>query len=167
MTINILGLGESLKLYDGKGDLSFGVNDIMQYQKVDYVVCLDKQSAFTETRLNAIKSNTDYTGFMTQLPEWNFMPKVFKMQLQRGTERVMANLHTPEIPKSCFSPYVATALAYKMFKPDRIRVFGVDMTNHPNLHSQTVRIKRDWAALVRAIDAEGCSVEVLGSGILV
>jgi hypothetical protein len=167
MIVDVLGLGESLALYDNAGDITFGVNDIFSKQKVDYLVCVDKMEAFTPERLETIKQSTGYCAFISHLDEWKFMPHYFKIEIQKPFPNVIADLDSVAIPKSCFSPYIAVGLAYKMFKPTIIRLFGVDMTSHPNLSKQTERIKKHWAAMVAALNAKGCEVEVYGSGVLV
>ncbi len=166
MVVDILGLGESLALYDNAENIRFGVNDIMKRVRVDYVVCVDKMDAFKAERLMDIMNHVNYLGFVSHLKEWEFMPDFYKIDLQKRYPGQVADLDLVAIPKSCFSPYVAVGLAWKMFKPTKIRFFGVDMINHPNLHNQTDRIKKDWRAMVLALAHKGCEVEVWGDGIL-
>jgi hypothetical protein len=165
MIIDALGLGESLSLHEGN-NLTFGVNDIFKVKPVDYLVCVDRISAFTPERLDVIKSSNP-TAFISHLDEWQFMPNFYRIEVQRKFPESIADLDSVAIPKSVFSPYVAIALAYKMFKPERIRVFGVDMVSHPHLSHQAERILKHWKALKLALAYKGCEVEVFGDGILI
>jgi len=165
MVVDVLGMGESLSLYKPCGNITFGVNDIFSKQPVDYLVCVDKISAFAPERLMTIYGS-DPIAFLSHLDEWSCKPNFFKIQLQKYYPKNIADLDTVEIPKSCFSPYVAIGLAYKMFKPEKIRIFGVDMTTHPHLSKQATRIKAHWLAMKKALSIKGCEVEVYGSGLL-
>jgi hypothetical protein len=164
MIVDVLGLGESLSLHDGN-NITVGVNDIFKVKPVDVLVCVDFKTAFNPERLKWIEEAND-CAFFSQLDEWKSKQNFNKIELQQFYPKQVANLDVPQLPKSVFSPYVAVALAYKLFTPSLIRVFGVDMTNHHNLTKQAERIQKDWKALVIALRLKGCEVEVYGAGLL-
>jgi len=164
MIIDVLGLGESIKLHSGD-NLTFGVNDIFKIKPVDYLVCVDRKANFTPERLKVIESSTP-TGFISHLDEWKDQKNFYRIEIQQHYPNKRADLDCVKLPKSRFSPYIATALAWKMFKPEKIRLFGVDMNNHPNLTGQQDIIKKHWKHLVVALGLKGCEVEVFGDGIL-
>jgi len=164
MIVDVLGLGESLALHDGN-NITVGVNDIFKVKPVDVLVCVDYKSSFTPERLKWIEEAND-CAFFSHLDEWKSKPNFSKIELQTFYPKQVANLDIQQLPKSVFSPYVAVALAYKLFTPSLIRVFGVDMTNHQHLSKEKERIQKDWKALVIALRLKGCEVEVFGSGML-
>lgn len=164
-TVDILGLGESLALHSGNNP-TFGVNDIFRVKPVDHLVCVDFKSAFSPERLKIIESSLT-CQFYSHLDEWRTMPnfnKILLHQFDNGAN--MANLDSEKISKSCFSPYVAIGLAWRIYKPEGIRIFGVDMVSHPHLGNQTEKIKRHWAEMKKALNNKGCKVEVFGNGLL-
>lgn len=163
-TIDVLGMGESLYLHDGK-NITFGVNDIFSIKPVDYLVCVDKKARFTQERLKWIEGSTP-EKFFSQLWEWRTHPRFELIELQGFYPGNSVNLDANELPKSLFSPYVAVALAYRMFKPQKIRLFGVDMTTHKHLKNDRVRIQKHWLAMKRALRERGCIAEVYGNGLL-
>ena len=76
------------------------------------------------------------------------------------------DLDGDKINVSVFSPFVATIVAYKMFEPEVINLYGVDMTNHPHLSAKAEKIRSDWFALKKALNERGVVVNVFGNGIL-
>lgn len=164
MTVDILGLGESLELHTGD-NTTFGVNDIWIKKPVDYLVCIDHKAAFTVDRLAYIESSRPRVLF-SHLLEWEDHPCFELIELQNFYPGKMAYLDSSQLPKSCFSPYVAVGLAWQMFKPSKIRLFGVDLNNHKKLKKDKVRIQKHWLAMKRALEAKGCETEVSGNGYL-
>ncbi len=162
--VDVLGIGESVYLHEGK-NLTFGVNDIFSLKPVDYLVCVDRKARFTAERLRWIEGSTPKM-FFSQLWEWSSHPKFELIELQGFYPGNFVNLDAAEIPKSCFSPYVAVALAWKMFRPKTIRLFGVDMRTHKQLRNDKVRIQKHWLAMKKALEGKGCKTEVFGQGIL-
>lgn len=162
MIVDVLGLGESLSLYDYSDNIRIGVNDICSKLIVDYVVCVDKKAAFTPERLKWIE-NARVLELFSQLDEWNTHPNFKKIELSKGYPSGLLTFDT--IPKSVFSPYIAVGLAWKLFEPEQIRVFGVDMVTH-KLNEQANRIISDWLWLKKTLNNKGCEVTVFGNGIL-
>lgn len=162
MIVDVLGLGESLELYDNSENIRFGVNDICSKKVVDYLVCVDHKAAFTPERLKVIE-NSRVLSFFSHLDEWQTHPNFKKIELRKGYPSGLLTFET--IPKSVFSPYIAVGLAWKLFEPEHIRVFGVDMVTH-KLNEQASRIKSDWLWLKKTLNNKGCEVTVFGDGIL-
>jgi hypothetical protein len=165
MTVDILGLGESLQLYDFSDNVRFGVNDISSKVIVDYLVCVDFKKSFTDERLNVIKNTKCYT-FYSQLDEWQTHPNFKKIKLADSYPDQIGIDYSQGIPKSIFSPYVAVGLAWQIFEPKKIRLFGVDMVNH-NLNDRKDRIIRHWQIMKEFLTKQNCEIEVFGEGILV
>jgi hypothetical protein len=125
MDAHVLGLGESLKFYNGQG-VSFGVNDIWSKYKSDYVVCIDARSSFTATRLHHIE-NCEPIHFYSQYQEYR---NVKGFQLIRTTGRYKeGDCDRNGIAYSVCSPFVACIIAYKQ-GAKTITLHGVDMNNH-------------------------------------
>lgn len=129
MTINVLGLGESLKYYKEDGNISIGVNDIHSRIKTDFVVCVDHPEVFSPERLETILK-TECKGFYSQLFEWHlYMVENFqKIEFNRG-RGILDGLDSDRFCYSNSSPYVATVLAYKLGAKEII-LHGVDFKTH-------------------------------------
>ncbi len=163
MTIDILGTGPSISLHDGD-NVTIGVNDIFKIKPVDIVICLDRKNVFG----SRLKTITDCRPklFVTHLHEWSDHPGHKLIKLQQHYPGNIADIDSIEFPKSIFSPFVATAFGWKLFRPDVIRVFGCDMTNHKHLTKEKDRVIKHWSALKKAINSKGCEIIVYGEGVL-
>ena len=53
MIVNIIGLGATGADFKPDGNITIGVNDVWG---CDYTVCVDRPSAFTDSRLSEMKS---------------------------------------------------------------------------------------------------------------
>ena len=167
MIIDILGLGESISLYRTNNNITFGVNDIYRKIDVDYLVCVDDKKKFTEDRLKYIENNKA-KAFYSQLDCWEYLPNYQKIELQNRYPDYECDLLSNAIPKSVYSPFIAICLAYKIFKPSIINLYGVDMINHPHLsNSMTInRILRHTLNLKVSLNSYCCELIVHGNGIL-
>lgn len=167
MTIDILGLGESLSLYTPSQNITFGVNDIFRKQSVDYLVCVDKKTAFTEDRLKVIKESYPKI-FYSQLDEWNFKSNFQRIELQNHYPDSYCNLNVNAYPKSTYSPFVAIAIAFKQFRPDIINLYGVDFITHQNFKDTLSRdrILRHTQNLKKSLKDKDCSLIIHGDGLL-
>jgi len=161
--IAVLGLGPSLKLF--KGGLSIGVNDIWSSYPADYVVCLDEKNRFTPERLKVIEECRP-VKFFSQLNCWSSHPAYEKIELQHDYPNYECYLDLETIPKSLCSPFVAAAIAYKMWA-DEINIYGVDLLNHPLLkESQVKKIKQHFENLQTALIQKGKRLIIHGDGVL-
>jgi hypothetical protein len=136
MTIDVLGLGESIKEFTPKGNITIGVNDVAKHFVTDKLVVVDKPEKFTKERLQTI---VDHRCIMyTHLKEWLPYRKVKLIDLAFGR----GNLNDIESERFCYSnnsTFVAVVLAYKL-GATKINIFGADFNNHPNLDTKTVLI---------------------------
>ena len=159
MTIEILGLGESLNEYKPNGNTTIGVNDIHSLIKTDYVVCVDNFEPFTKERLEVIL-NTKCKGFYTQLPCWKSVENYTEIKLHR-----LAEMDSELFRYSNNSPFVACVLAYKL-GATKIVLWGVDMNTHhalskPNSFERAVK---DYIKLKEDLFKRGCEL-IIGSDI--
>lgn len=164
MKIAILGLGPSLKLFRGKY-VSIGVNDIWSYYKSDYVVCVDEKKRFNPDRLKVIEGSRPIK-FFSQLADWNKQPGFELIKLQHDYPKYQCYLDFEDLPKSLCSPFVATAIAYKLGATE-IHIYGVDLINHPLLKSSQVeKIKQHFENLQVALLQKGKRFIIYGDGAL-
>lgn len=159
MTINVLGLGDTLQSFNHDGNITIGVNDIQRYVNTDYVVCVDHPSVFSPERLEAIK-DSDCIGFYTQLEDWKqLVQNVNIIEFNRG-RGLIDGLDTDKFCYSNNSPYVACILAYKL-GAKRIVLWGVDFNDHPHLNGASRdKAFRDYKELQKALNKRGVSIEV-------
>lgn len=165
--IAVLGLGESLSLFNPEEfDLSIGSNDIWRAFKSDVVVCFDYKRAFTADRWQYIE-NCKPEAFYSQIVEYDTRPEFVKINIASGYPDGGCNLDTNYLQKSCCSPFIAVQIAWKYYFADEVHLFGVDMTNHPNLNGDTcITIKRHFQHLKNALKQKNCLLVVHGEGIL-
>lgn len=167
--IAVLGLGESLKLYDyvmNDYDCTIGVNDIWSKVKTDHVVCLDLPARFLPERLDTINA-CEPQRFYTHLAEWSDKRGFWPIELQHDYPNYVCQLDIPALPKSMCSPFVACVIAFKLHDARQIDVYGVDLINHPHLDQQTcAKILTHFRNLKQALAAHGCTLLIHGNGIL-
>lgn len=166
MRIAILGLGESIREYNGGFDETIGVNDIWRIVKSDHVVCVDLPGRFTPDRLDVI-NNCCPKRFYSQLDEWSKRPDFYRIRLQQYYPTYICQLNIAEIPKSFCSPFVAAVIAFKYHDAGEIHLFGVDFVNHPHLKNDTVsKIRNHFINLRDALKPHGVRLVVHGNGAL-
>jgi hypothetical protein len=166
MKITVLGLGPSMELFKPDDNISIGVNDIWSRVQTEYVVCLDKKGVFTPERLKVIE-NCKPVKFYSQVDDWSDRPDFQKIELQPYYPVYECQINIPQLPKSLCSPFVACVIAYKYLKADEIRVYGVDLLNHPHLDSKSCdRIKIHFKNLKIALRMQKCELIIHGDGIL-
>ena len=170
--IAVLGLGESLKLFNPEYDLkttfdyTIGVNDIWRYVKCQAVVCLDIRSAFNSDRLFWIESCTPEI-FYSHIINYDIRKDFKLIKLTLYCPNKICNLDTPEINKSLCSPFVACGIAYKFHQATEIHLYGVDLIGHPNLKpDMCTLIKLHFINLKAALKEKGCELIVHGDGLL-
>ena len=160
MTFDVLGLGESIKEFTPKGNITIGVNDVAKHFSTDYLVVVDKPEKFTKERLQTI---VDHRCTMyTHLKEWLPYRKVKIIELSFGR----GNLNDIETERFCYSnnsTFVAVVLAYKL-GATKINIFGADFNNHPNLDTKTVLI--DFKKLFDYLKSKGITINVTKSSAL-
>ncbi len=166
MKIAILGLGESIREYNGGFDETIGVNDIWRIVHTDHVVCVDFPERFTADRLDIINKCCP-KRFYSHLNEWSKRPDFHRIELQPYYPNHICQLNIPAIPKSMCSPFIAAAIAFKYHDAGEIHLFGVDLVNHPNLKNDTVaKIKTHFINLRDAMAPHNARLIVHGNGAL-
>lgn len=165
--IAVLGLGTSLADFKVEDfDLSVGVNDIWRFVNTDVVVCLDYPKAFTADRWRYIEGCKP-KAFYSQIVDYDVRPDFVKINLAPGYPDGGCNINTNFLQKSFCSPFVAVQIAWKYHFADEIHLFGVDMTNHPNLNGDVCeKIKSHFQHLKNALKEKNCLLVVHGEGIL-
>jgi hypothetical protein len=165
--IAVLGLGSSLADFRVEDfDMSVGVNDIWRAVKSEAVVCLDYRRAFTAERWKYIEGCKP-KAFYSQIVEYDTKPEFIKVNLAPGYPDGGCNINTSFLQKSFCSPFVAVQVAWKYYYADEIHLFGVDMTNHPNLNGDVcAKIKIHFQHLKNALKEKDCRLVVHGTGIL-
>lgn len=163
--INVLGLGDSLKLFIPDGNITIGVNDIWSRVRADYIVCLDTRDRFVPDRLKVIDESKPIE-FFSQLDDWKDRSDFKKIELQPDFPNYKCQINTAKLPKSLCSPFVATAIAYKL-GANEIHLYGVDLINHPHLGPDSCeQIKLHFKNLKIALAQNNCKLIVHGDGIL-
>jgi hypothetical protein len=158
MTINVIGLGETLLLYKQSDAITVGVNDIHSRIKTDFVVCVDVPSAFNDQRLETIKQ-TNCRGFYSQLDEWSNLPNFKKIEFNRG-RGLLDGIDSEKFCYSNSSPYVAVILAYKL-GAKKIVIYGADYKTHKHFKDDSLRrVLNDFEALRKALNARGVNLFV-------
>lgn len=166
MKIAILGLGQSVDLYQHDEDFAIGVNDIWRKFPTEYVVCLDAPQRFEPDRLKNINESAPF-AFYSQLTEWSHRPDFVPITLQPQYPDYICQIDLPSLPMSHCSPFVAAVVAYKFHRATEIHLYGVDLINHPHLAPSTVnRIRRHFANLKTALAMRRVGFIVHGSGVL-
>ena len=161
MTIEVLGLGESIKNYKPNGNITIGVNDIYKYVKTDYIVMVDPPNRFNEAdRLKTIMESTPKKFYCNHV--WN-VPN-FELITLASPRGELGKLDTKEYCYSNNSAFVACILAYKM-KAKEIVLHGVDFVNHNQLcHQNNLnRIIKDFTNLRNEFERRNVKLYVSSS----
>lgn len=167
MKIAVLGLGPSLdKFCPNSFDQVIGVNDIWSRYPAPIMVVLNGEHEFIPSRLKVIhESKPDV--FYSQMVKWDYRPEFHKLNFLPGYPDNICILDLPSIPRSLCSPFVACVIAWKYYDATEIHVFGVDLTNHPNLNfTLCQKIKHHFHNLQSALQLKGCRIIIHGDGIL-
>lgn len=132
MIIHVLGLGPSRIEYVPDGNKTIGCNDIWNYVKTNYVVCVDKPRCFDNEpeRMRAMMTGRQ-ERFITHLPQWKPIVNNY-YQIQLSDHRSDLSQLDTHVPHSNNSAFVACVMAYK-FGAKKIITHGVDFHGHHKL----------------------------------
>jgi len=132
-TIEVLGLGPTLRYYKPSDNETIGVNDIFGFHKVDGLLVMDRTDSFSPESYHTIINSTP-KKFYSNLWEWyryawvkHFVP--FKLAPESGD---VSYLDTDYMPFHVDSTFTAVCLAYTL-GAERIIMHGVDLKDHPDL----------------------------------
>lgn len=161
----MLGLGCSIgEFTPDEFILSVGVNDIWRYHRSEILVVLDHAKGFKPDRLRVINESKP-EAFYSQIVAWDHRPEFKQITIIPGYPNGAIDV-SKGIYKSFCSPYVAVQIAWRYYFADEIHLFGVDMTDHPNLGSLIPDIKKHFQHLKNALKDKGVEMIVHGDGIL-
>lgn len=163
--VSIIGLGESVKYFDGKGE-TIGVNDCFKFHPVDTLLVVDPPRRFTPERRRIIETSTPKLfvtaelGWMPFFSSIKFNPRFDSKNLYFSSGRVMrfskymGKLHNDRVLHSLTSPFIAISLAYVLGHTD-IVLWGVDLNTHKSYHPGTEGLKTERNAFKQLIDQLG------------
>lgn len=161
-TIDVLGLGRSLKNYTNTGNFTIGVNNIYDFYKTDVVVVIDIKKRFTKEKLETIE-RCDPKFFLSQIKEYETHKNFFLLNLHHSASLDLNKDFM--IRSSNNSTFVAAFIAAKIFGAKKIRMFGVDFIDHPSL-SLEVHKKRaisDFNKLKLELNERGVDLDFSNS----
>lgn len=113
-------------------------------------------------------NNCKPKAFYSQIVNWDTRPDFVKIDIIPGypADRFV-DLDVRGYYKSYCSPFVAVQIAYKYYFAEEIHLFGVDMTNHPQLNGEICsKIKIHFRNLKSALLDKNCPLIIHGEGIL-
>lgn len=137
--INIIGLGETAKQFNGKG-LTIGVNDAAHKWglQLDYLVLQDDPTNFDYTRFKNIIDNPPKEFVFTNQPQWklHFLKKFQLIDDVKSLDSTFSALK------------VATSLCL-VLNCKVINIFGADFYNHPQLSQKIPEIINRYNNLIK------------------
>lgn len=158
----VFGLGRSVKLISRQDAMlhynTIGVNDIDQYHTVNHLVIVDKWERFKEERLRIIAATQADTVWLKELRTFRGLEhhhdiRHFKFSCA-WTDMQMSEeekLDGERIPYHFVSPFVASVIAWKYLRAERIGVLGMDLLTDHHIHKDRHVINEGFAALRLAL----------------
>lgn len=157
MTIDVLGLGETVREYKPTGNITVGVNDIFKYFPVDYLVLADPPQRFPEPdRFKTIMEST---------PKKFLCPKKWPVDnfefIQLSAGRGMFKDFDTTYAFSNNSPFIACVHAYKLGAKE-IHLYGADFNTHETLSNEQSKktILKHYKELRLELLKRGCELKV-------
>ena len=162
-TITVLATGESLYDYliHPLDFPTIGVNNIQQFIKTDYIICVDLPKRFPPEKLKII-CESDCRKFYSPYIAWLDLQPHFKlMPLNKGGRSNLSGLDDRRICYSNNSAFVAVVKAYKK-GAKRIIIYGADFLTHQNLSKELMRHRavNDFINLHRELNKRGVDLFV-------
>lgn len=159
MTIEVLGLGETVSTFKPNENVTVGVNDIFKFHPVQHLILADGPKKFREPdRFKTIIQSTPEKFYCFEpWPVLNFV-RIHKALRGRGRTE---DLDTNGFIYSISSPFIACVLAYKLGGKNII-MHGVDFNTH-NCLSKPHTLKKvidDFKTLNLAFKVRGVSLFV-------
>ena len=154
-TITVLATGESLYDYllHPLDFQTIGVNNIQQFIKTDYIVCVDLPKIICESECR--KFYSPYIAWLDLQPYFKLMP------LSKDGRGNLTNLNNRRICYSNNSAFVAVVKAFKK-GAKRIIIYGADFLTHPDLSKELMRKRavNDFINLHRELNKRGVDLFV-------
>ncbi|MBP9725657.1 MAG: hypothetical protein KBE37_12700 [Bacteroidia bacterium] len=153
MVINVVGCGATANEFKGDWETVICVNDA-PIVCCAAVVCVDRPERFSIIRRNKIRGHIA-KDFFSQFTEW--AAETIKIELK--AIHAHNNRWNEFIPSSNNSPFVACGVAYKYFNATEIRLWGVDMLDHPHLNgAMREQSVKDFQLLQKILNEKGCRI---------
>lgn len=130
-TIEVLGLGPTLRYYKPNDNETIGVNDIFAFHRVDHLIVLDSINSFDLLTFLIICNSTP-KHFYSSLFEWKSKMVNFTHVQIAPKPGDLSYLDTDYLPIHVDSTFSAACLAYKL-GAKRIIMHGVDLKDHLDL----------------------------------
>lgn len=146
-TVNILGLGPTLKNYKKDKNLTIGVNDICTFIKVDVLVLQDPPYNFTYSRYENIYSLPPALEVFSSQPQWS---NIFEVKPVYGIHE--------NIKPGLDSTYLAIKVAVAYFDAKVINLYGVDFTGHPELTPKLEKLLSQYEELALVLKQKGITL---------
>lgn len=176
--VSIIGLGESVKYFDGKGP-TIGVNDCFKFHPVDTLLLIDPPRRFTPERRRIIETSKPKLAVFYDLgwaqtftnhkfkPDYNIKQLFFSDGRTMRFSKYMGKLYNDRVLHSLTSPFVAISLAYVLGYKE-IVLWGVDLNTHKSYHPGTegLNIERDaFKTLIGQLNEVGVLVRFGKTGV--
>lgn len=170
MSINILGLGETIKHWNGEGKC-IGVNDVRGKIDVDptYLLILNSPNQFTPDRLDIIKRTNTERVYTDTPNSWGkiLTPKIshFNSRAWSHSNRLQ-KISTNYLYHSKTSPFAAISLAYS-WGFNEVILWGVDMVDHRTYRPGNGAFINEYASYKSfcfSLNSQGCKVYLGAEG---
>lgn len=156
MTINVCGLGPSIKEYDGSG-ISIGVNDVWRHVPTTYLLVVNNLSRWPDRHKYVVESKPEILwsqiGTYASHPAYRFIGSWQRWSVgtvpKPGTQYSSNN-----------STFMAAARAKKMGATEII-LWGVDFENHKDINGKILeRAVSDFVTFAEAVKKQGCTIRL-------
>jgi len=155
MLVNVVGLGESAKSWNGEG-FSIGVNDAFRFRPTNYLMVINAPNKFNAERLKIITESKPEKfiahnyGWQKWFPDMEYIvPVSFTSAMIKD-----------KVYCSRTSPFAAMSYAYNMGAKE-IVLWGVDFKTHKYFYPGSGDLRAEMGAyscFIEALTARGCNV---------
>lgn len=158
----VFGLGKSVKLLSRtEAMLSYntiGVNDIDQYHTVNHLVIPDKWERFTEPRLKTIAATQADTVWLKEARTFlglEHHPDIRHYNVYCWDHHKDTCLDCDRIPYHYTSPFLATCIAWKYLRAERIGILGMDLLSDHHMSDNQIVVNQGFGELRTALLQRG------------
>lgn len=162
----VFGLGKSVRLLPRREATlcynTIGVNTIDEFHTVNHLVIPDKWDRFIEPRRKIIAATQADTVWLRQLRE--FPGLEHHPDIRRFHSTLMGH-ETDEffekgtsLPHCFTSPFLATAIAWKFLRAERIGILGMDMLSDHTMHKNQPLVNAGFVRLREMLLRSGTEV---------
>lgn len=135
--VNIIGLGETAKQFNGKG-ITIGVNDAAHKWglQLDFLVLQDNPTNFSFKRYQNIINNPPQVDVYSNQQEWKHYFKNFEF----------INFQKKSLDSTFFALWVAYELGFT-----KVNIYGADFYHHPQLGQKIPQIIKQYDEYLNAM----------------